>query len=137
MTALPETERWPWELTTTDVIVRDPKTGAAGEWPVIGPPHYAHGHVIVDCTTEDGGEGVFVYGNTQKATVRAHATYTAPALLTDHQRCEAFLAMTVPERAFLVSQFIIRYGALFDAAYTQLQTARAAGAACLREDIAS
>lgn len=133
-----ETTRWPFLLTAGDVITHNPHhPDLDGEWRVTGHPHYDHGRTIVTCEDRNGGEGVITYEDAEQATIRAHRTYSAPALYTDHQRCEAFRATTGRERAFLVGQFITRYGELFDAAYTQLQTARAADAACLRDEIAS
>lgn len=130
-----ETTKWPWQLTNTDVITRDPHhPDITGAWPVIGTPAFTDGCTIVCCDTGDGGEGVITYKAHEQATVRAQATYSAPQLLTDHERCEALGATSERERFFLLAQIIQRYGELFDAAYTQLQRARVAGAACLREE---
>lgn len=133
-----ETSKWPFLLTTGDVITHDPHhPDMEGEWRVTGHPHYDHGHTIITCEDPDGGEGVITYHDAEQAIIRAHRIHSAPALMTDHERCEAFRGTTEKERTFLVGQFITRYGELFDAAYTQLRTARAADAACLREEIAS
>lgn len=132
-----ETTKWPWLLTTTDVVTVDPRTGTAGSWRVTSYDRADYDTTVVTCTLPDGGDSVLVYHGAEQAIIRAHRSHSAPALMTDHQRCEAFRATTEKDRTFLISQFITRYGELFDAAYAQLQTARAADAACLREEIAS
>jgi hypothetical protein len=88
-----ETTKWPWHLTNTDVIVRDPHSDATGAWPVIGEPAYERDRVVVACETEDGGEGYFTYKPTEQAVVRALATYAAPPLLTADEREQAIEAM--------------------------------------------
>ena len=121
-----ETTKWPWHLTNTDVIVRDPRTGVTGEWPVIGEPTISD-RVVVTCQTEDGGEGVFTYEASQRAVVRTQATYTVAPLLTAEQREQALKAMADDACAKDNHDKLLRFAALvlagwpelFDAAYTR------------------
>ena len=128
-----EIAKWAWHVNNTDVIVRDPKTGVTGAWPVTSVTKCVDGCTVVTCDLEDGGERVLVYQPTQRVDVRAHAVYSAPALLTPEQRVDVLSSANERERVFLLAQFIHRYGELFDAEYARLQTARAAGADVLRE----
>jgi hypothetical protein len=113
----PSTEitKWPWHLTNTDVIVRDPHhPDDIGEWPVIGTPRYQNGCTVIDCETGDGGEGVFVYDGSDQATVRAHATYSAPALLTHEQREKALEDLSGEDCCYLAGVFMQGYPEIFD-----------------------
>jgi hypothetical protein len=132
-----EIAKWAWHVATTDVIVRDPKTGTTGAWPVTSVTKCIDGCTVVTCDLEDGGERVLVYQPTQQADVRAHAVYSAPALLTRDEREQAIPAMTYKQRTYLAAEVARRYPEIFDAAYTQLQKAIAADVACLRDEVAS
>jgi hypothetical protein len=111
-----ETTKWPWHLTNTDVIVRDPHhPGVTGAWPVIGEPNFVDGATVVYCETEDeSGEGVFVYRASEQATVRAGTTYTLPALYTDDDRDEALRVLSCGDRAYIVGRLRADYREIYD-----------------------
>jgi hypothetical protein len=121
-----ETTKWPWHLTNTDVIVRDPHTGVTGEWPVIGEPQHVAGRTVVYCETEDGGEGVFSYRSNEQAVVRAHTTYTAPPLLTCDEREHALEDMADDPAKLLrfAALALAGWPEIFDAVYGRVQRHR-------------
>jgi hypothetical protein len=111
-----ETTKWPWHLTKTDVIVRDPHHPEnTGAWPVIGEPNYVDGATVVYCETEEvGGEGVFVYRASEQAIVRAGTAYTLPALYTDSSRDEALRVLSCGDRAYIVGRLRADFPEVFD-----------------------
>jgi hypothetical protein len=133
-----ETIKNPWQVEVGDVILRHPdRPHITGEWRVIGAPKMAHGLTDIPYSMADGGEGVFVLQPIQTVSVRPATTYRVHALLTGDERAQALLAMTPRERTYLAAELAHRYGEVFDAVYAHLQTARAADAACLRDEVAS
>ena len=110
-----EATKWPWHLTNTDVIVRDPhRPDITGAWPVTGDPHFADGNTIVTCELPDGGAWYIVYEGSERATVRAGTTYTLPALYTDDDRDEARRALSCGDRYYIVGRLRADYPEVFD-----------------------
>lgn len=133
-----ETIKYPWKVERGDLITVHPDhPEITGEWRVIGDVGVAHNITTIDYSTPDGGEGVFALTVGQRVTVRTAITYTAPALLTPMQRDEVLLATTPRERTYLLAETAHRFGEIFDAVHAELQKARAADAACLRDGAAS
>jgi hypothetical protein len=133
-----ETIKNPWQVEVGDVILRHPdRPEVTGEWRVIGDPKMAFSLTNIPYEMPDGGEGVFVLKPVQTVSVRPATTYRVHALLTHDERAQVLLAMTPRERTYLAAELAHRYGEVFDAVYAHLQTARAADAACLRDEVAS
>ncbi|HVE26558.1 MAG TPA: hypothetical protein VNC22_14195 [Sporichthya sp.] len=133
-----ETIKSPWQVEVGDVILRHPdRPHITGEWRVTGAPKMAYGLTDIPYEMPDGGEGVFVLQPAQTVSVRPAVTYRMHAHLTDRERTDALASASDRERVFLLAQVVHRYPEIFDDAYAHLQKARAADAACLREEVAS
>lgn len=116
-----EVTKWPWHLTNTDVIVRDPRhPDVTGEWPVTGAPHFVNGCTVITVELGDGGERVLVYKPTQRADVRAGVTYTAVPLMTGQQREAALHAMAEDNRADNSQGELLRFAALALAGWPEI-----------------
>jgi hypothetical protein len=134
----PETIKSPWQVEVDDVILRHPdRPNVTGEWRVTGNPKMANGLTTVTYSMPDGGEGVFVIRPEQMVSVRPATTYRLHALFTDTERTDALSGAGDRERVFLLAQVVHRFPEIFDTAYAHLQKARAADAACLRDEVAS
>lgn len=121
-----EISKWPSHVTNSDVIVRDPRTGATGEWPVTGGPQYVNGCTVITCELEDGGERVLVYQPTQRADVRNGVTYTAVPRLTRNEREQALETMICNEGELkrFAAVAIAGWPEIFDAAYARVERHR-------------
>lgn len=110
-----ETTVWPWHLTNTDVIVRDPhRPENTGAWPVMGKPEFADGNTVVTCELPDGGAWYIVYEGSERATIRTGTTYTLPALYSNEQRDEALRVLSCGDRAYITLRLRADYGEVFD-----------------------
>lgn len=128
-----ETSKWPWHLTKADVIVRDPHTGAAGEWPVAADPTYEDGHTVVFVDVEDGGQGCFHLQGDERVTVR---TTDAPRpLYSDEQRNDAMQVMNCGDRAYIALYLRRYHPEIFDEALQRIQ--RRAAAECAPKEATS
>ena len=116
-----ETTVWPWHLTNTDVIVRDPhRPDITGAWPVMGKPEYADGNTVVTCELPDGGDWYIVYEGSERATVRTGTTYTVPPLYSDDVRDEARRALSCGDRYYIVGRLRADFPEVFDQLFKRL-----------------
>lgn len=122
-----DTTKAAWELTSGDVITRNPEQpGQAGTWTVTGRAMHEHTTATIPVAMRGGGEYVFVCDIATPVTVREPATYRLAATLTDTERSETLLGLSDDARMYLLGTLAQRFPEVFDAALTHLDRKTAA-----------